>query len=121
MKTNNLRSLMVVMVTIIALFASSCNKTDMEAIQNAKYSVVCDEQSALENFSISLSKAVYTYPEVREFLKREALKRFDNDDDVFYPFELCRRDDLVYFLGGSKKHGWIVGGYGLFYSQRGNR
>ena len=86
MKNYNERLSIIVLFTIIALFVSACNKTDMEAFREAELNYVCDEQSAMENFSISLSKAIFSYPEVREFLKAEALKRFDNDDEVFYPF-----------------------------------
>lgn len=78
--------MMTVVVITLSFFASSCNKNDLEAPLQASLVDVRDGQSALENFSISLSKAVYAYPEVREFLKSEAMKRFDNDDEVFYPF-----------------------------------
>ena len=78
--------MMTVVVITLSFFASSCNKNDLEVPLQASLVDVRDGQSALENFSISLSKAVYAYPEVREFLKSEAMKRFDNDDEVFYPF-----------------------------------
>ena len=81
-----MRLTMAVMSAAVVSGVSSCDKNALEAPQDVQYLNVCDEQSALENFSISLSKAVYSYPEVREFLKKEALKRFDNDDEVFYPF-----------------------------------
>ena len=90
----------IALFTIIALFVSACNKTDMEAIREAELNYVCDEQSAMENFSISLSKAIFSYPEVREFLKTEALKRFDNDDEVFYPFI---KDQTVGSLGSFRE------------------
>lgn len=90
----------IALFTIIALFVSACNKTDMEAFREAELNYVCDEQSAMENFSISLSKAIFSYPEVREFLKTEALKRFDNDDEVFYPFI---KDQTVGSLGSFRE------------------
>ncbi len=71
---------------IIALFSLSCNKSTLNTPQTAGYTEISDEQSAMENFSISLSKIIFSHPEVRGFLKNEALKRFDNDDEVFYPF-----------------------------------
>ena len=45
---------------------------------------VTDEPTAMENFSIALSKAVSNHKEVRDFLKTEALKCFDNDYDILY-------------------------------------
>lgn len=100
MKNYNERLSIIVLFTIIALFVSACNKTDMEAFREAELNYVCDEQSAMENFSISLSKAIFSYPEVREFLKAEALKRFDNDDEVFYPFI---KDQTVGSLGSFRE------------------
>lgn len=76
----------IAVCSIIALGSLSCNKSTLNNPQTAGYTEVCDEQSAMENFSISLSKVVFSHPEVRDFLKNEALKRFDNDDEVFYPF-----------------------------------
>lgn len=86
MKNYLIRLTMAVMTAAVVSGVSSCDKNALDAPQKAKYLTICDEQSAMENFSISLSKAVFSYPEVREFLKAEALKRFDNDDEVFYPF-----------------------------------
>ena len=76
----------IAVCSIIALGSLSCNKSTLNNPQTAGYTEVCDEQSAMENFSISLSKVVFSHPEVRDFLKNEALKRFDNDNEVFYPF-----------------------------------
>lgn len=45
-----------------------------------------DAGKAQQAFAQILSKAVYNDTEVREFLKSEAIKQFDNDYDVFYPF-----------------------------------
>lgn len=45
-----------------------------------------DAGKAQQEFAQILSKAVYNNTEVREFLKSEAIKQFDNDYDVFYPF-----------------------------------
>ena len=43
-------------------------------------------ENAFKEFSIILSKAVCNEPELRSFLKEEALKQFDCDYDVFYPY-----------------------------------
>ena len=40
-------------------------------------------ENAFKEFSIILSKAVCNEPELRSFLKEEALKQFDCDYDVF--------------------------------------
>lgn len=64
----------------------SCSKEQKTNYEIAEAVDVIDENSALKNFSIALSKAVCSEQCVREFLKREALKQIDNDYDVFYPY-----------------------------------
>jgi len=44
------------------------------------------ELQAYQDFAVILSKAVYNEPELRAFLKNEALKQYDKDYDVFYPW-----------------------------------
>lgn len=44
------------------------------------------ETEALESFAQILSSAVYENEELRLFLKEEALKQYDKDYDVFFPF-----------------------------------
>lgn len=44
-----------------------------------------DAATAQEAFVRILSKAVYENSHLRQFIKNEALQRFDNDYDVFYP------------------------------------
>jgi len=76
--------------------------------EEARLVNVIDEDTALRNFSVALSKAVCSERPVREFLKREALKQVDNDYDVFYPFvrnsqvdgERTFRDVISQYLGG---------------------
>ena len=41
---------------------------------------------AEQKFAVLLSKAVSNSQDVRTFIKEEAIKRFDNEYDVFYPF-----------------------------------
>lgn len=48
--------------------------------------------SARIEFSKILSKAVFNEPELRNFIKAEAINRFDNDYDVFYAFV---KDEIV--------------------------
>lgn len=45
-----------------------------------------DAGKAQQEFAKILSKAVFNNTEVRQFLKNEAIKQFDNDYDVFYPY-----------------------------------
>lgn len=45
-----------------------------------------DTSVAQKNFAQILSKAVYENEALRQFIKKEAIKQFDNDYDVFYPF-----------------------------------
>lgn len=45
-----------------------------------------DTGEAQKEFARVLSKAVYNNQQVRDFLKKEAIKQFDNDYDIFYPF-----------------------------------
>ncbi len=59
----------------------------------------------LSAFAEILSEAVYNDNHLREFIKRESRKQFDNDYDVFYPFakdaiihdEMSFRDILLYY------------------------
>lgn len=48
-------------------------------------SIAFEEQNAQKEFAIILSKALSSNSDLRAFVKQEALKRFDNDYDVFYP------------------------------------
>ena len=52
-----------------------------------------DENTALSDFAEILSSAVYSELPLRDFIKSEALKEFDRDFDVFYPFV---KDEIVY-------------------------
>lgn len=52
-----------------------------------------DENTALSDFAEILSSAVYSELPLRDFIKSEALKEFDRDYDVFYPFV---KDEIVY-------------------------
>ena len=71
---------------LCTLFSVACVKEQGIMPEEAKFVNVIDEDTALRNFSVALSKAVCSEQPVREFLKREALKQVDNDYDVFYPF-----------------------------------
>ena len=45
-----------------------------------------EDSIAQKEFAIILSKAVYSNEKLREFIKKQALKQFDKDYDVFYPY-----------------------------------
>ena len=77
----------VVLLTILCtLLSVACVKEQGIMPEEAKFVNVIDEDTALRNFSVALSKAVCSEQPVREFLKREALKQVDIDYDVFYHF-----------------------------------
>ncbi len=90
-----------------ALILGACTKEPSIVPEEAKLVNVIDEDTALRNFSVALSKAVCSEQPVREFLKKEALKQVDNDYDVFYPFvrnsqvdgERTFRDVISQYLG----------------------
>lgn len=62
----------------------SCTKTVQPDSFNQE--VTLQEKDALEEFASVLSKVVAGSEEVRAFFKEEALKQFDCDYDVFYPY-----------------------------------
>ena len=74
----------VVLVSAALALVASCTKT----IQQDSYAQdkILGEQQALEEFAVILSDAVADNEEMREFIKEEALKQFDKDYDVFYPY-----------------------------------
>jgi len=69
----------------IIIFAASCAKYE-ESGAMGQIAVPEVEESAFRDFSVILSKAVFNEPQLRAFIKNEALKQFDCDYDVFYPF-----------------------------------
>lgn len=71
---------------ILALLSCSKYSTYNTTIDTdlSSYHVV----DALEDFSVILSAAVYNEPDLREFLKNEAQKGFDKDNDIFLPWTM---------------------------------
>lgn len=84
MKNNHLLTKVVSLFSVLTILFS-CSKTDMVGIDLAVIDNTIDQQTALRNFSIALSKVVYQNQPVRELIKKEALGKFDNDYDVLYP------------------------------------
>lgn len=87
--TNLLFKNLVAYTIALLLFAllplSSCTKITQRAVAEPGL-LLLSEEDALEQFAEILSKVVFCDEEVRGFLKEEALKQFDRDYDVFYPF-----------------------------------
>lgn len=67
---------------LLTCFACSKHNIDIDTSN----SLITDKEEALKTFSIALSKAVHSNQELKDFIKNEALKCFDNDYDVFYPY-----------------------------------
>lgn len=80
------------MGVLCAAFLFSCSNEMEEMNQNeAAVPTVeniqkLDAATAQQTFAVILSKAVYGSQELRNFIRTEALKQFDRDYDVFYPF-----------------------------------
>lgn len=77
------------LVSFIGLGAISCSSDDMD-VQGTSLAKVAQadtlsKEQAMTVFSQTLSKAVTQNAEVRDFIKAQAMKRFDNGYDVFYP------------------------------------
>lgn len=69
----------------LALFLVSCTKDNGESpLESINY--VMTEQEAHQNFAKILSKAMYENEQLREFIKQNALRKYDKDYDVFYPY-----------------------------------
>lgn len=71
---------------VLSMAFTSCNEDDVKN-NNSNENVTLENRmkdKRMQKFSEILSKAVYERQDVREFLKAEALKQFDNDYDVLY-------------------------------------
>lgn len=80
MKTIRLLSFVSVLLVAITLGCTQEFKPSNEI------ATVPQEENPLQCFASILSRAVYYEPELRAFIKNNALKQFDRDYDVFYPF-----------------------------------
>lgn len=73
-----------------ALLMFSCTQDDNlfvgENSVDVPVKVELTTAEAQTKFAEILSKAVAESEELRQFIRKEALSRFDNDNDVFYPF-----------------------------------
>lgn len=71
-------------VLLLGFLAVSCTKEDLVAPSDNSSQL--SENEGLKDFAVILSRAVKNEPQLRDFLKEEALLEFDNDYDVFYPW-----------------------------------
>lgn len=72
-------------LVISALFLiCSCKKEQSTIENNSVSKVIKLKQGSKEIFSLALAKALKSEKSVRDFLKEESLKMFDNDHDVLF-------------------------------------
>lgn len=80
-------TLSIVVIFSLLCSISSCSKEDYELTDCST-----SELSTKEQFAELLSAVTSNSEELRCFLKKEALRQYDKDYDVFYPFV---RDKIV--------------------------
>lgn len=73
------------LLIILVFLLFSCQKEYNDINETGDISEMT-ESDAFQEFAKILSKAIQKEPDLRVFLKQEALKQFDKDYDVFYPF-----------------------------------
>lgn len=83
MKRKSIIYLLFIMVATLSM--ASCSKEQGQVAINKEYPADAFA-SAQTKFAKILSSALYEDKDLRTFIKNEALKMFDNDYDVFYPF-----------------------------------
>ena len=83
-----MRKTIYYIIPIIMMITYSCTK---EMSQSDEMTRMSDDKT-LEAFSILLSRAIYAEPDLRYFMKKEALQKKDYDYDVFYPYV---KDEIV--------------------------
>lgn len=72
---------------IIISLLLSCSRIDSNKSENKYNDIsVIDEEVVYKDFAVILSRAVSNEPSLREFIRNEALRQFDRDYDVFYPW-----------------------------------
>lgn len=83
-------------LSIGGLFFTSCSNDDSAdfAIEkNNQLASTLGKDESMVRFSELLSKAAYEKKEVRDFLKSQALEKFDNGYNVFYPIVKDKKVD----------------------------
>lgn len=87
-----MKTIRLLLISIVIGICVSC-VDKIDAVNNEETLSVAEESS--ETFARILSMAIYDSESLREYIKDESLKRFDNDFDVFYPFvknEIVEKD-----------------------------
>lgn len=69
---------------LLTLMFISCSKFENPTLPEAIEPSIVNEYDAMEDFAIALSKAACEHEEIRDLIKAESLKEFDNDYDVLY-------------------------------------
>lgn len=87
MKKTMLFTLPIVVIFSILCTIPSCTKEEYQLANSCS-----TELSTKEQFAELLSAVTSNSEELRCFLKKEALRQYDKDYDVFYPFV---RDKIV--------------------------
>ena len=85
--------------TMLLIFGfDSCNTDCYMLVKDNVDTSKITQAEAFSQFSLILSRAVSENQELRTFIKTEAMKMFDNDYDVFYPFVKNRivKDGLTF-------------------------
>lgn len=81
MKRHNIIFILACMIGL-----SACDKMNLAPVTES-YEISAESQvECFRSFAVIMSKALYNEPELREFVKKEALLRKDLDYDVFYPW-----------------------------------
>lgn len=71
----------IAMMCISILLCLSCQK-----VSTVESSIESNQLNLEDKFALILSKALYDNINLRQFIRDEALKQFDKDYDVFYPW-----------------------------------
>ncbi|MCR5326488.1 MAG: hypothetical protein K6E37_07060 [Bacteroidales bacterium] len=81
-----MRLKVIIAAILILPFVSACTKEDVASKDYPQEQITINPQIAMRDFAEILSQALAGSEDLRQFLKNEALKEFDKDYDVFYPF-----------------------------------
>lgn len=97
---------LISLFTAISVILSGCSKNEITTdIEKSLNEQKLSEVEAYNEFASILSKAAYNETALRSFLKKEALKQFDKDYDVFYPWiKDCSIDGINSFELTLKKY-----------------
>ncbi len=74
------------LIIVIIITSLGCHKESQLKNMTHSETRITSAEIAQQHFAEALSKAVSESEPLRSFIKKESLKQFDNDYDVFYPF-----------------------------------